>query len=158
MKNRCLCLWAQAALDLLQLAKHSCLENGTSLPASCLHLCDHSPPGERTIAGESLIFFFLINTTYYSTGQPRFPKIPIMNQYRVVGCRMHCQDRKNRVEKRNKKRKKMSVGHTCSRNTQPSLLLSHSFGHGKKPKERKMERRGNQVIKEEKLLPSLPCQ
>lgn len=71
---------------------------------------------------------------------------------------MHCQDRKNRVEKRKKKRKKMSVRHTCSRNPQPSLPLSHSFGHGKKPKERKMERKGNQVIKEEKLLPSLPCQ
>lgn len=62
MKNRCLSLWAQAALDFLQLAEHSCLEKGTSFPASCPHLRDHSPPSERPIAGENLTFFFFKST------------------------------------------------------------------------------------------------
>ena len=31
----------------------------------------------------------------------------------------------------------MSVGHTCSRNPQPSLPLSHSSGHGKKPSQQR---------------------
>ena len=68
---------------------------------------------------------------------------------------MHWQDRKNRVEKKKKRRKKMSVRSTCSRNPQPSLPLSHSFRHGKKPKERKVERRGTKSSRKKSFF--FPC-
>lgn len=49
----------------------------------------------------------------------------------------------------------MSVRSACSRNPQPSLPLSHSFRHVKKPKERKVERRGTKSSRKKSFF--FPC-